>query len=329
MARGQSTNSPSAVSRSNLQGKALRHAVYLSRAAVDNHARFTRGSQDTFKARLDLLEIIETQGELSYDLPEWMTSAKPGVDAYIHLDGHSLTLSKDGKNNRPWLVTNCLAPRRRPNRRTESLKATEANNSLDVRFAAHLATKDSAFLADRVRITEHAVERFNQRTGLAYSKDEILELIKTKGKVVTDVPAWANATRSNTAVLICKTDKNEVAFALGKDGLGDKDFVLASAMDKRWAYEDLATALHDLELPTKLVEEWASRSGTPIHNESSRKRITADLVERLQEIGEPSFEGPVKGDTGAWIHVGGDSLQLRPISSTVKSKKRWLAEAIV
>lgn len=223
-----------------------RRDITVDRAAVNNWTRYAGGPSTFIGARQALLDAIEGAGEPSATAPEWMTSPKPGVDAWLDLDGVWLTLVEDarrraGTGTRRWRATNATAPRRGA-RRQPAGKVPEL-----ARWQAGAARaydgRPWAEVERIVHISLHARERVRERgSGAAWAA--------VSTAVCGPAPAWANASRK---VELCATwdyEGDEYALVLIPHADRDGELVGATAIVRSWAYADWVDARPPLTVPS-------------------------------------------------------------------------------
>jgi hypothetical protein len=309
-----------------LRGQALVNEVLVSRAAVDNWARFSDGPRDLVSARGRLLDAIRDEGVLSTKPPAWMTSARPGVACYIHLAACSLTMTSTPRAGRRWLATNCIAPKRRPGRRNERIGATVRAGGLNVDELARAAALPSPELAKQCRLSQHALDRFSQRTGIedqTTASTDLLQAIADNGQILRQPPAWANATRANEPVLEVIFGDDTLALPITGDASAENSFVLTTCLSQRWAEADLASlAVDELVIAGDVLVAWQAQQPT-----AKTVNDLRDTLAKRQATFDPPPGCPAQG--AWWLLDTTTALQLRPISSTQGRAERWLAEQLI
>jgi hypothetical protein len=294
------------VNSEELSGRELRNAIRVSRAAVDNYGRFTDGPSDMLAARFALLEAIEADGVFSLEPPSWMSSAKPGVEAYVHLNACSLTLGWNAERDR-WEASNCIASRRRPGRSAErtttttpsSLSAADVEQLLAVEFAALLPT---------LSVSEHLRERLEERAGIVCADTPAVKALLAAADCVVsaELPGWADANRDNPVMLF--TADRSLAFPITRDHTVEGDgYVLTTCVPQAWAIADLERATERVRFTGAAVRAWAERQESALDRPAEAMEVAA------AERGQARFVEAGDERRGAVLELDGNEYLLQPL----------------
>jgi len=237
-----------------LTGDQLVDDLWMRRAAVENWARLNDISGlSLVEVRMRLLDELGANGRLTLTPPAWMTSAKPGVDAWIEVPGGVLAVQAadpDDNNGRRWLAANCLASRRRPGRRGQTAPARMTNTKLDAERVAQLTAMTPAQLREVIWLSEHSLTRLHERAlrrpwpadrTLGEILDQTWTLIEAgDGRVQAQAPDWADAAGTGGPSLIFDLGADAVAMPLQPDIVREGMIAAAAtALSRRWVRDDL------------------------------------------------------------------------------------------
>lgn len=311
-----------------IRGDDLRRLVKLERAAIDNWSRFTDGPDDLGAARAALLDVVAGEGVLRSEHPGWMTSPKPGIDAWLELpQGIVLSLvSYEDEPPRRWRATNALVHKRRPGRRAAQMREKPSRGQLDSAQIEELAGLGPEQISERVFLSYHCRERFELRAGGSPTE---LEQALVSASFEPRAPVWADAAGHAGPALVFNWGEDQFALPVVPNNGGHSSgfpYIATTCISKRLAYDgllgrsgpQLAALVH---ISSEAARSW--RRAFEKHElaiEIARARLTA-LIESEGVLVEE-----LDGVAGPWILVAGGATRLRPLRA---GEKRWVAQKFV
>lgn len=282
--------------------------IRISASAVENWARFRNKDILFLDARQALLEEIKTSGKFTPKSPGWMSSPKPGVELWIHLNDISLTLVKDTEDNRyQYWATNALAPKS-VRKRAELLGIPLKRNSFseeDIKTGNRLSSKQ---LSKKVTVSKHALERLESRLQMNLTKEEVQIYFSRSAEFFGPPPDWANIAQKSNPVLIALIADEKVAFPLGHDG--SSDWVATTAIPYSWSQADLL----DLSGEDLLSKIYISSS--------FKEEYGDNIKETILTAGSPVI------DNGVRIFSEDLVVTVRPLKDYTDKSESWFVSAV-
>ena len=324
-----------------LSGDALVESLWLDRPAVQNWARLTGAPADVHDARFALLDCLRADGgQFSSAHPDWMTSPKPGVDAWVIMDaGVALTLRADPQSGRAYRATNCVAPRRGRDRKAPPpAPAPRPALSADQLTWALTLTGDQ--LAERVMFSRHCYDRLAERAGADGDLPARLAgAVRASGRVLAAAPGWADGAGHQGPTLLCELDGEALALPLAPNRRADatdppRPLVATTLIAYTWARADLPAAGAALAACVHVSERAARAYLRALGHDGDPSDLAAETARRIAAEGLAALEPDARtaarfGVSGPHLLLGDDlCLTLRPASAAQRAAGRtWFVSA--
>lgn len=236
---------------------------------MDNWCRYEEVVTDSpVQARMRLLDAIEERGEILPGLPGWMTSAKPGVDAYLGFGPDCTTVltlreGTGGNGTSTWVAVNAIAPkqgRKKPSAPALAgggARRTSADLDDDlVQWALSASLND---VLDDMTLSVHMLQRLEQRCGLSFTDpDEVRDWLLAREALVIECPVWADGSgRGGLVIWSALDDGDELALPVGADELEERAarLVVTTALSRSWVERDLREARESVTVSRKVSRE--------------------------------------------------------------------------
>ena len=321
-----------------LQGNALADAVWLDRAAVTNWARHTDGPADLHDARFGLLDTLRAGAVLRARHPGWMTSPKPGVDAWVDLGDHvTLALRHDPTSGRTWRAVNCLAPKR--GRRRTPAPSGPQRPAFTAEQAAELAALTGEELLACTLLSEHCFDRLRQRTGTDTPRETLRRAIVDSGRVVSPSPGWADGVGYGGPALLCDWDADTLALPLAPNRRPDaldppRPYVATTCIALSWAQADLPDGGQPLADCVSVSERAAAAHLRRLGQDATDvAALITETEQRIVSHGRAALDPDDDtrrrfGVSGPHITLGDLCLKLRSADREQRAAgKRWFVAA--
>jgi hypothetical protein len=334
------------VSAGGLSGDALVADLWLDRAAVTNWARLTGGPGDLHDARFALLDLLSAgDSALAARWPDWMTSPKPGVDAWVSVgDQVTLALRHDLDSERTWRAINCLAPKRGRARKPASDGAQLTRPVLDDDTLARACAMGPAELADATLLSLHCLQRLAQRAGTALTDTLAGDLdaeIRRSGRMLARAPGWADGAGYGGPTLLCDWHGDTLAMPVAPNRraqLSDppRPLVATTCIAYGWAREDLprsGPALADVvHISERAARAWLRSDGQPGRDPHEFSAALADAIARrgVAELDAGDHTAQRFGVSGPHLLVDDLCLKLRPASPAQRQQGiGWFVDVLL
>lgn len=336
---------PAAVAADGLRGDELVAAVWLDRAAVTNWARLTGGPDELHDARFALLDLLRSGSScLSARWPQWMTSPKPGVDAWVTVGDHvTLALRHDPDGGRVWRAVNCLAPKRGRSRKPAQNPTPPSRAVVDADALRLAGSMSSVELADATLLSMHCLDRLAQRAGVQRTDALAGELdaeIRRSGRFVAQAPGWADGAGYGGPTLLCDWNDDTLAMPLSpnrREHHSDprRPLVATTCIAYRWAREDLPErggALADVvHVSERAARAWLRTRGL----DTDPQQFADELLQAVRQRGVAALEADpstrdILGVGGPHVLVDDLCLRLRPAGGAQRKQGvGWFVDAIL
>jgi hypothetical protein len=207
----------------------------VSSSAIENWARLNNLDLLFDSARQKLLTELEGRSP-NIAPPDWMSSSNPEVKLWINLDNKiSLTVKESPDPGFQYLISNAVGPKS-IRKQAKQLGVPLKRSSFSEEEITEGEQLTSEELSQKIIVSEHSIEQFNERLKKDYSKQQLLKIISQCARVVFPPPFWADASRRNQPVIIADYLGQEVAFPLAKNEQG---WTITTSIPENWSKQGL------------------------------------------------------------------------------------------